>query len=54
MTTVTESSDLLDDPIVQERLRPRNNSVTNALYDRYILHSMVIWVVEFFKEGIQN
>ena len=37
VTTVTESSDadLLEDPIVQERLRPRNNSVTNALYDRY-------------------
>ena len=51
MTTVTESSDLLDDPIVQERLRPRNNSVTNALYDRYILHSMVIWVVEFSRKG---
>ena len=36
VTTITEgSSNLLDDPIVQERLRPRNNSVTNALYDRY-------------------
>ena len=36
VTTVTEGSpDLLNDPIVQERLRPRNNSVTNALYDRY-------------------
>ena len=33
VTTVTEGN-FLDDPIVQERLRPRNNSVTNALYDR--------------------
>ena len=47
MTTVTESSDLLEDPIVQERLRPRNNSVTNALYDRYILHSMKFHPIQF-------
>ena len=38
VTSVTEGSpDLLNDPIVQERLRPRNNSVTNALYDRYVI-----------------
>ena len=39
VTTLTDSSasaDLLEDPIVQERLRPRNNSVANALYDRYV------------------
>ena len=38
ITSVTDSiatsSNFLDDPVVQERLRPRNNSVTNALYDR--------------------
>ena len=55
VTTVTESSDadLLEDPIVQERLRPRNNSVANALYDRYVyilhpcmkLHTYIITII---------